>query len=512
MIKKLLILIPIIIVLAVGAFFGIEAIIMSKAPDVTDAAEELLTAIMSSKLPKEAETDEAKALEAAVRESRSFRIGEYEVSGRDAVVNAVLIQLDPESVSAGLAESCQSVLARMVEEVKYSSEIYDEDRNYKTEVLSAAAADALNSRLEAAECKEIPVTLQLRYKDGAWQLLNAEELSAALNEDYFDINAVSADYCEQAKASVEYVKKIYTIEENAKKGPVPAAENFGSTTDPAIIETLLNTPEAQALINGQKLAWNKDIELIPGTEIRYYLDETILCIVWQEEEALAVGTFSEVFIADASQLRRKFAGDEYENWDHKMASELAREANAVLASGGDLYHHARNCGIVVYERDVYRYDLETCDICYIDTNGDMLFSYRNQFASEEEVDAFVEENDILFSLSFGPVLIDNGVDVTPDFYTWGEINDTYARSALGILGDKHYLTMNINCQLPNHYYLATLRQAADAMIEKGCIKAYALDGGQTATTVFNGELINPVQFGKERQMSDIIYFASAVPN
>ena len=81
-----------------------------------------------------------------------------------------------------------------------------------------------------------------------------------------------------------------------------------------------------------------------------------------------------------------------------------------------------------------------------------------------------------------------------------------------MLGDKHYLTMNINCMQPHHYYLATLRQAADAMIERGCIKAYALDGGQTATTVFNGKLINPVQFGRERFLSDIIYFASAVPN
>ena len=118
----------------------------------------------------------------------------------------------------------------------------------------------------------------------------------------------------------------------------------------------------------------------------------------------------------------------------------------------------------------------------------------------------------MFSLSFGPVLIDDGKDVCPDSYLWGEINDTYARSALGMLGDKHYLSVNINCQLPNHYYLATLRNAADAMLKRGCIKAYTLDGGQTASTIFNNQLINPVQFGWERKVSDIIYFATAVPN
>ena len=56
--KKLFILIPIIIILAVGGFFGIEAIIMYNAPDVAEAAETMLTAIISSPLPKEAESDE----------------------------------------------------------------------------------------------------------------------------------------------------------------------------------------------------------------------------------------------------------------------------------------------------------------------------------------------------------------------------------------------------------------------------------------------------------------------
>ncbi len=124
------------------------------------------------------------------------------------------------------------------------------------------------------------------------------------------------------------------------------------------------------------------------------------------------------------------------------------------------------------------------------------------------------ENDVLFSVAFGPVLIDNGVDVTPNAYPWGEIDDTYARSALGLLGEHHYLTMNINCDRPGtaYYNLATLRQAADAMLARGCIKAYTLDGGQTATTAFHGELINPVQFGWEKPISDVIYFATAVPD
>jgi len=46
----------------------------------------------------------------------------------------------------------------------------------------------------------------------------------------------------------------------------------------------------------------------------------------------------------------------------------------------------------------------------------------------------------------------------------------------------------------------------------GIRTAYALDGGQTATIVTGGELMNHVDYGGERKISDIIYFATAIPS
>ena len=361
--------------------------------------------------------------------------------------------------------------------------------------------------------------LQLRYEDGAWRAENLEALNAALLGALPD--AASADaWLLSAFESVIPTLPIlalpvhYTIPEDALAGPVPNPACYGETTDPAVIEALLQRPEAQKLIGDEKLVWNAEIDYFPPDKtIRYYLDETILVLVWKEVEARGCGTFSEVFVADGSQLRRKIAGDEPFSYDFRSTSKFAQETNAVLALGGDFYHHGRACGISVYQREIIRFEPASCDVCYITTDGDMLFSYRNQIASEEDARRFIEENDVLFSLVFGPVLIDNGVDVTPEYYSWGEINDRYARSALGMLGRHHYLCMNINCYgYDTYYYLATLRQAADAMVARGCVKAYTLDGGQTATTVFNGQLINPVQFGWEKDISDVIYFATAVPN
>jgi exopolysaccharide biosynthesis protein len=57
----------------------------------------------------------------------------------------------------------------------------------------------------------------------------------------------------------------------------------------------------------------------------------------------------------------------------------------------------------------------------------------------------------------------------------------------------------------------TMAQAAQYIYAKDVRMAYTLDGGQTSSMVFNGELVNRVDWGNERTMSDIIYFASAVP-
>ena len=304
---------------------------------------------------------------------------------------------------------------------------------------------------------------------------------------------------------------VYTIPENALQGMEPDPEGYHVSTDAQELAAFLEREDVKTLIGDRKLLWNPDIERYPDTPVRWYFDETILCIVWQEVEAQAVGTFSEILVQDGSQLRRKISADELWSFAFETTSAFAADTRAVLAFGGDFYYHGRACGIGFYQRACYRFDPKTCDTCYITADGDMLFSYRNQFAAQEEAERFVEENDVLFSLVFGPVLIDEYQDVTPEDYPWGEVRDTYARSALGLLEKHHYLTMNINCAQPGteYYNLATLRQEADAMLKRGCRKAYALDGGQTATTVFGGELINPVQFGWEKDISDIIYFASA---
>ena len=49
------------------------------------------------------------------------------------------------------------------------------------------------------------------------------------------------------------------------------------------------------------------------------------------------------------------------------------------------------------------------------------------------------------------------------------------------------------------------------LVQLGADKAYALDGGQTTVIAMDGELISAPDYGYQRQISDIIYFATALP-
>ena len=436
--------------------------------------------------------------------------GEAKTHFRTAEIPVAVRSLDVSALIFGIENDIQTECEKAVLAARRPSEVYNDDGSFKAEVIDTAYEAALLSRLENRDryLRTASLSMKLRYSSNEWTLKNAQEIMSALRPDTNSANP-GRDGCETKLQPIDF---HYTLPDRTGPAPMPDASCFGMTYDPSEISALLQTDTAQKLIGGQTLDWREDKAFLPGTPIRYYLDETILCIVWQECEHGAVGTFSEVFIADASQLRRKIADDSFACGAYYYPTELSKQANAVLALSGDFYDlPGRVYGVYAYDGKLMNSCLTDGQTCYFTDSGDMIFSYENQFASNDEAQRFLDENNVMFSLSFGPVILDNGVDVTPYSYPLGEVLDTYARCCFGQLGKLHYLAMTINVLSPDYYVYVTLRQAADSMIAHGCKQAYTLDGGQTGSIILGNELINPVQFGVEREMSDIFYFATAIP-
>lgn len=303
------------------------------------------------------------------------------------------------------------------------------------------------------------------------------------------------------------IAKVYYLVDDVVVAPEPDQELFGSSQDPA--DTLAVLENASELLGDEVTFWNPDKALLYGSSVRWYLDETILAINWKEVIKGSVYTFTEVKIAHPSQFRRYLAGDAFSSPKQYTPSSMAASVNAVAAMNGDFYKF-RNMGIVVYKGELYRAQGDLLDTCFVDSNGDMHFVRRGELTGGQEIRQYIEENDIKFSLAFGPVLIEDGELVAPQTYRIGEINNRYTRSAICQLGPCHYLMIASSAE--NGYEsVPTISNFADTLYKMGIPNAYTLDGGQTATIIMNDKVINRVVHNAERTVSDIIYFATAIP-
>lgn len=315
-------------------------------------------------------------------------------------------------------------------------------------------------------------------------------------------NAISS-----TTSSAMNVPKRYWINGDAETPPKPDRDRFGKTTNPEDLVPIIG--EAEKLLDGQSLYFNTDVTLAEGSQIHYYQDETILVITWKEAINGTAYTFSEIKIADPSQIRRYLSGGSYGSGKLAVPTEMAASVNAVVATSGD-YYQFRDAGVIVYNGVVCRASARA-DTCYVDDKGDLHFTRIGESMSMEKAQAFVEENNIRFSVAFGPVLVENGEKMSFGGYSLGEVDRNFARAALCQMDELHYLLVNANAE-GNLYTYPTMYEFAKQIYATGCRDAYALDGGQTATLIMDGELVNQMAKGYQRKISDIIYFATALPD
>ena len=324
-----------------------------------------------------------------------------------------------------------------------------------------------------------------------------------------DYDNFIAGVMDDAREGALSVKKVFWIEADVQAAPVPDPEKYGTTDDPSSLQWLLD--EAAEILDGQETLFHTDVEIYPGSTVTYYLDETIFAITWKQVFQDFVYTMCEVKVAHPSQFRRYIAENTYGSNYLYEPTDMAARVNAVAAESGDHYR-GRRFGIVVYDGTVYQVvNGYQADTCYVDKNGDLLFTYRGEITDMETAQKFVDDNDISFSLAFGPILVDNGVRCEHASYFLGEVNDEYPRAALCQKDKLHYILVTANWE-GLYAESPTIHTFAEVIDTFGVQKAYTLDGGQTGAIAMDGKLMNPTLRGEQRKISDIIYFATALPS
>lgn len=212
-----------------------------------------------------------------------------------------------------------------------------------------------------------------------------------------------------------------------------------------------------------------------------------------------------VQLTDPSQFRTALCNP-YPSDDWTTVSVMAERNKAVLAINGDFFSH-HNEGYIVRGGQPLRNNPKTWrDVLIVDENGDFQFIVSPRAKAIEAFAGTIRE-----AFSFGPALIiDSQVQ---EFDYRDKVSCGYPtrdqRLAICQLEPLSYLIVMTDGSDKEHTGL-TIPEFTQLLAAKNVRSAYNLDGGNSCTLVINGERINSPDFPKERDVSDIIYFATLV--
>ena len=246
------------------------------------------------------------------------------------------------------------------------------------------------------------------------------------------------------------------------------------------------------------------------TEDGYADDSITVQLETREGEKDILWRIAWVEIKSPTQLRTGFDGDTVRSSSTELVSVMAEKYRAVIALNGDNYSapgEEDKHSFIIRMGAKRRTKLNRKkDILIIDENGDF-----HTFIKSKGADTFEKEtgHTIVNAFMFGPALVHEGEISTDPSYGFNP-NGRQPRAAIGQVGPLQYVMVIADNPTGSDKVGVTHEELAEYMLELGCSEAYNLDGGNSATMVFNGKIINN-KAGRERDITDLIYFATAVP-
>lgn len=231
-----------------------------------------------------------------------------------------------------------------------------------------------------------------------------------------------------------------------------------------------------------------------------YSDDNIIITIETIKEYNSVIYIADIQIKDASYLKTAFAKNSYGRNIKDITSKMASSHSAILAVNGD-YYGFRDHGYVLRNGKLYRTSSRGSgyDALIIDTSGNFLIESDSEISK-----SLLNSGTLSQIISFGPGLIENGKITANKMTKSAAFTTTNPRTAIGQISPLHYIFAVCDGRTKTSTGL-TLKQLAQILYDKGCVWAYNLDGGGSATMYFNGKVINHPSDGTERAISDIVY-------
>lgn len=242
-----------------------------------------------------------------------------------------------------------------------------------------------------------------------------------------------------------------------------------------------------------------------------YEDDSIRVQLETREEKNRTWRIAWVEIASPTQLRTAVVGKPTATKGTAKVLAMANGNNAIVAINGDYYRDDPNKTTFEYRMGTKIRDKsnKAKDMLIIDENGDF-HTFVHDGKNKSAALTFVKDtgHTIINAFTFGPALVHEGEELKMDKNYGYNPNGREPRSALGQLDTLSYVL--VVCEGRNDSSGVTHQELADFMYSLGCKEAFNLDGGGSAALTYNGKYYNKLA-GSERAVSDIIYFATAVP-
>lgn len=208
-----------------------------------------------------------------------------------------------------------------------------------------------------------------------------------------------------------------------------------------------------------------------------------------------------ITVKSPTQLRTALAGKPNEN-AAALPTQIGQANNAVLVLNGE-YYVQRSRGVFVWRqgKELRDHVDPVKDVLIIDEQGDFhMFTSREK---AQEIEAYrANGGTIVNAFSFGPAYVIDGekVKLRADYYF--KPKERTGRSAVCQMGPLSYAFL--------YCPAATQQEVCDIAAQLNVQQAYNMDGGNSSTLVFRGELVGGKRKNTEREQSDILYVVSAV--